>query len=157
MKFFSILTFFIYLALPVVTAAEGVTKENSQKKLHTLKLAGKVLKVELAEDENSRRRGLMFRKSLNEDEGMLFIFPDETQLSFWMKNTFIPLDIGFFDKDKRLINFLSMEPVKSEMQVNLPSYESRGPAKFALEVNQGWFKKNKVQVGQKFELERAKP
>lgn len=69
-----------------------------------------------------------------------------------MKNTFIPLSIGFFNSKKVLVDIQDMEPAKSEMDQNPKSYLSRSPAQYALEVNQGWFQKNKIKLGDRFEL-----
>jgi uncharacterized membrane protein (UPF0127 family) len=111
---------------------------------------GKVkLTVEVAETPEQHERGLMFRHSLNKNSGMLFIFSEKRILNFWMKNTFIPLSIGFFDEQGILFQILDMDPVKSELQKNIPTYSSARPAKFALEVNKGWFIINKIKVGDK--------
>ena len=112
----------------------------------------KSLTVELAESPEQRSQGLMHRKSLGDDEGMLFVFENERVLSFWMKNTFIPLSIGFFDKNKKLKAIKDMAPTKSVLETNLPSYSSEVPVKYALEVNEGWFKKNKIKVGSKLKI-----
>ena len=121
-----------------------------------LEISGKKLTVELAQTEVEMSKGLMYRTQMAENEGMLFIYPSEQPLSFWMKNTFIPLSIGFFNKNRELIEVLDMAPVKSEMQLNLPSYRSRLPAKYALEVNQGWFKRNQIKLKSKFKLSSDK-
>ncbi len=107
--------------------------------------------VEIADTEEKRQRGLMYRKVLASDSGMLFIFSEEEPRSFWMKNTFIPLEIGFFDRNGKLIDIQEMKPVKSEMEIP-KSYASRSPAMFALEVNPGWFKKNNIRVGDLLDL-----
>lgn len=83
---------------------------------------------------------------------MLFIFDREQTLSFWMKNTFIPLSIGFFDDSKRLVDIQDMSPASSLMQAKFPSYASRKPAKYALEVNQGWFSRHNIGLGTTFKL-----
>ncbi|MFP5518646.1 MAG: DUF192 domain-containing protein [Bdellovibrionia bacterium] len=103
--------------------------------------------VELAETAAQQARGLMFRKSLDQGSGMLFIFEEERTLSFWMKNTFIPLSIAYINKDKKIVDIQDMTPVKSVMEENPPSYPSKRPAQYALEVNQGFFKKHKIKVG----------
>ena len=121
--------------------------ENVQFKKTKLKVGDKIITVELAQTDAEQMRGLMFRRVLKENEGMLFIYDDENFRSFWMKNTFVPLSIGFFDGKGRLIDIQDMEPAKSTIQVNWPSYTSTGKAKYALEVNQGWFKKNKIKLG----------
>lgn len=117
-----------------------------------LLLKGQELTVEIADTNEKHQLGLMFRKSLNEKQGMLFIFEEEKPLSFWMKNTFIDLDIGFFDRQKALINVRSMSAVTSVMESELPSYTSNGPALYALEVPKGWFDRHKVSVGATFIL-----
>ena len=69
-----------------------------------------------------------------------------------VKNTFIPLSIGFFDRHKKLIEVIDMTPVTSEMQVVIPTYESSKPAMYALEVAQGWFTRKKLKPGVTFKL-----
>lgn len=91
----------------------------------------------------------MHRKSLDDDKGMLFIFEEERPLSFWMKNTYIPLSIAFFNHRKEIINVVDMEP-DGLFRLKLDSYFSAGPAQYALEMNRGWFKKNDIDVGSKF-------
>ncbi len=110
------------------------------------------LTVEVADTDLKRARGLMFRKKFVECDGMLFIFDRPERLSFWMKNTWMPLSIGYFDKNGRLLNVQEMEPSKSEMQTALPSYPSAGVAKYALEMPQGWFDKKKVSKGARLKL-----
>jgi uncharacterized membrane protein (UPF0127 family) len=132
-------------------AAEKIFKTGD------LKIAGKNLKVEIADSPMAREKGLMFRSKLAHDEGMLFIFDKEELLSFWMKNTFIPLSIGFFDSKKRLTEILDMDPVVSEIQSELPRYTSKQLSKYALEVNKDWFKKNNVKVGSEFSILKSKP
>lgn len=106
----------------------------------------KKIKVELAETEDQHERGLMFRKSLPKDQGMLFVFKDEMIRSFWMKNTLINLSIGYFNKDKKLIDIQEMKATNM-MQTDFPNYPSQGPAQFALEMPEAWFAKNKIEVG----------
>lgn len=102
-------------------------------------LCGKTLKVEIADTEETRSKGLMFRKSLDKNAGMLFVYHKEEFLSFWMKNTYIPLSIAFFDKNKKLVSIHDMEPLDSSR-----TYTSKGPAMYAIEVNKGWFVNNKI-------------
>lgn len=117
----------------------------------TISVAGKNLVVEVADTPERTSRGLMFRKTLAENAGMIFVFSDESQRSFWMKNTFIPLSIGFFGKDRVLRETLDMRPAKSELEAAPPSYFSKVTATYALEVNQGWFQRNKIKVGDRFD------
>ena len=112
---------------------------------------------ELAELPDQHIQGLMYRTEIAEDEGMLFTFIGEKKRSFWMKNTFVDLSIGFFDKDRKLLQVLDMDGVKSEMETSPPRYVSRDPARYALEVKKGWFKRNKIKLGTRFKLFKKKP
>ena len=85
--------------------------------------------------------GLMNRDALGSDDGMLFIFPQEQILSFWMKNTLIPLSIAFIKIDGRIVQINSMKPY------SLDSHFSHEKVKYALEMNDGWFTKHGVDVG----------
>ena len=116
-----------------------------------LELGGHSIEVEIADTPRTRARGLMGRKTLEEGHGMLFVFDRPQLLSFWMKNTLIPLSVGFFDSEKRLLNTVEME-VPGPGDSDLPSYESQGPAQYALEMPKGWFRKTKIRKGMKFTL-----
>lgn len=123
---------------------------NIQFEKRKIKLGTQTLVVEIADNNAKLAQGLMFRKSLPEGTGMLFVFPNEEVRSFWMKNTFIPLSIGYFNSNRELIDIQDMTPVRSEMQVDLPTYVSKAPAQYALEVPKGWFGKHKIKLKQKF-------
>ncbi len=138
---------FALFSAATALAAESITFPRS-----TIRVGGHKIKAEIATSEKQLAHGLMFRKKLAADAGMLFIFEDETIRHFWMKNTFIPLAIGFFDSKGILVDIQEMEPVKSEMQKEIPQYESRKPAKYVLEVPSGWFKKNGVKTGAKLQI-----
>ena len=83
----------------------------------------------------------MFREHLEPGHGMLFVFDDTRTRSFWMRNTYIPLDIAFLDAEFQIVDIQQMEPETEEF------YESRQPAMFALEVPQGWFAERGIQEG----------
>ena len=102
------------------------------------------LTTEVAFDDASRQAGLMHRDQLREDAGMLFIFPDPHPLGFWMKNTRIPLSIAFLD-DKGKI--LQIEDMKPHDESRTRSVEK---VRYALEVNQGWFGRHEIKVGDAF-------
>ncbi len=104
------------------------------------------LRIEVAETETERAIGLMYRDSMPKDCGMLFIFPQEDLLSFWMKNTYIPLSIAFVDVTGLIIDIQDMEPL------SLDSVISNGFALYALEVNQGWFRQNNIKVGDRIQF-----
>ena len=94
----------------------------------------RTLSVEVADTVQSRARGLMFREHLKEGRGMLFLFDAPKHLSFWMKDTLIPLDLLFFDSEGRFLDRTTMEPCVSDV---CRRYVSDQPARFALEVNRG--------------------
>ena len=89
--------------------------------------------AEIADTEFLRNKGLMFRESIPDNEGMLFIFPDSSTRSFWMKNTLVPLSIAFIDEAGYITNIEDMLPH------DLNNVISTSPANRALEMNQGWF------------------
>ena len=101
----------------------------------------KKLFVEIADNPRKRSYGLMDRKSLVHNGGMLFKFPDEEKLHFWMANTYIPLDIAFLDVDGKILQIESMTPLSTRAVV------SHKPCRYALEVNRGWFQNNGIRVG----------
>lgn len=104
------------------------------------------VRAEVARTDQERARGLMERESLAPGNGMLFIFPDVAPRSFWMQNTYIPLDIAFLDADGTIVDIQSMEPLDETFT------ESAAPAMFALEVPQGWFEAQGIGVGDRASL-----
>ena len=119
-----------------------------------LEIGGRTLTVEIAETPRMRERGLMGRTALGSGEGMLFVFDTPEVLSFWMKDTLIPLSIGFFDEEKRLINTAEMSP-HPRGGGTPPSTQSSSPAQYALEAPKNWFRENKITPGMKFTLQRS--
>lgn len=119
-------------------------------KLHNITVGHTKLKVKIAKTPREQERGLMFVGDLPADQGMLFSYPQEKILSFWMKNTKIPLSIAFIDKNYKIIQIEDMNPGNEE------SIKSGSPAKLALEVNKGWFNDNNVKVGDKISLKSNK-
>jgi hypothetical protein len=119
----------------------------------TILLGRKTVTVEVAETQDQLQRGLMFRTLLNDNEGMLFVFKNEETRFFWMKNTFLDLSIGFFDKNKVLVDVQDMKSGKDVNEPLLPSYGSAKPAMYALEMNMGWFDKNKIKMGSRFKYQ----
>ena len=141
MKYRAILSMFFVLLGNQVLAQRPDFKK---KKIH---VGAVELTVEIADNEEKITYGLMFRKqALKDDEGMLFVFQNEKKLTFWMKNTFVPLSVGFFSKEKKLGHTAEMEPVRSEMEVP-KTYPSQAPAMYVLEVAPGWFKRKKIVSG----------
>jgi uncharacterized protein len=97
--------------------------------------------AEVADTPEARERGLMFRTELEDGHGMLFVFRDEDIRAFWMRNTYLALDIAYLDRTQRIVDIQAMEPHVEEL------YESVRPAMFALEVPQGWFQNQGIAVG----------
>ena len=106
-----------------------------------------LLKLEVADTAERRSVGLSRRESLPEDAGMLFVFPGDQQAAFWMKDTLIPLSIAFVSADGIILEIQDMEPLSEELHRPSRSY------RYALEVNQGFFVRNGVAVGDKVEFE----
>ena len=110
---------------------------------------GKTINLELAKTPQEQQKGLMFREHLDEDSGMLFIFQDEQIRSFWMKNTLIPIDIIFIDKNNIIIDIQTAQPCKKDP---CPDYISKSPVKYVLEVNEGYAERNNIKYGDKVEI-----
>lgn len=144
---FSIFHFAIFGADQAL--ARDLEKQYSKA---TFKLGKTSLTAYIADNEPKRSEGLMFIETLPADTGMLFVFENEQPLGFWMKNTLIPLAIGFFDKKGKLIDIQEMKPASSLMSLDVPTYRSHGAALFALEMSRGWFEKHKIQKGAQLQL-----
>ena len=115
------------------------------------------LLVEIADTQESQARGLMGRSELPENTGMLFVFNKPQTLTFWMKDTKIPLSIAYFDESKKLIDIYDM-PVLPKKKDSPPLFQSTKPALYALEVPQNWFKKTGIGKGAEFSfLDRPNP
>ncbi len=106
-----------------------------------------ILTVEVADTDKKRRKGLMGRSFLEQDAGMLFVFETPQIVSFWMKNTSIPLSIAFINEDYEIIQIEDMLPYDV---VNI--HKSKTNVRYALEVNQGWFDKNNIKIGDKIKI-----
>ncbi|MEM6885300.1 MAG: DUF192 domain-containing protein [Verrucomicrobiota bacterium] len=136
------------LAICLLISCEDPGKE-SNKQLEaalptaTLQIGEHELLVECAVTPEQMARGLMFRKSLPENQGMLFFFPEPKQAGFWMKNTLIPLSIAYIDETGKILEIYRMTPHDTE---SITSRSFR--VKYALEMNQGWFEENEIEVGE---------
>ncbi|MBS3114946.1 DUF192 domain-containing protein [Candidatus Woesearchaeota archaeon] len=104
------------------------------------------IKAEIADDNEERLKGLMFRENLNENKGMLFVFENEEYQTFWMKNTLISLDIIFIDENLKIVDIRYAQPCKEEPCV---LYKSSKPSKYVLEVNGNFTIINNVKIGDK--------
>jgi len=117
--------------------------DSAQPPLPTVSLLidGKALETEVASTSQQRYMGLSFRRSMGENEGMLFVYDGERPLTFTMRNTLIPLSIAFISEDMVINEIHDMNVGPNQL------FDSRAPAKFALEVNQGWFEDNGIEAG----------
>jgi uncharacterized membrane protein (UPF0127 family) len=114
---------------------------GAQLPVDWLVVDGHRITVELARRPSDRSRGLMFRTSLPPDHGMLFVFPVDEVQTFWMRNTKIPLSIAYADASGRIVRIADLEPF-DERPVS-----SIAPARYALEMNRGWFAAHSVEAG----------
>ncbi len=101
------------------------------------------IEVEIAANDAARQQGLMFRKSMQKNHGMIFIFTQNARHCMWMKNTDLPLSVAFLDRNGQIINIENMQPHTEN------SHCAASPAVYALEMNLGWFKNQKIKVGDK--------
>jgi uncharacterized membrane protein (UPF0127 family) len=104
------------------------------------------VRVEVVTRPADQARGLMYRRSLGKDSGMLFIFRQEEPQSFWMKNTLIPLDMIFISRDLVIVDIATMPPCITDP---CPDYTSRQPAQYVLEVNAGYCRSHHIITGDK--------
>jgi len=104
-----------------------------------------LMEVEIADELQEQIKGLMFRQNLDWNNGMLFVYESENRRSFWMKNTFIPLDMIFINNEFRIVDI--KENTKPCLEMPCPTYPSKEPAKYVLEVNAGFAQKNNIKIG----------
>lgn len=131
----------VFFVLPAFACNKTLTTTE-------ISVKGHALFVELAATPPTRTCGLSHRASMPQNSGMLFVFPTLRQVSFWMKDTRIPLSIAFLDDTGRIISIQEMIPMNVEKH-----YRSDQPVRYALEVNQGWFAQNSIVVGDRVELQ----
>lgn len=105
--------------------------------------------IEIADTEYERQTGLMYRETMEEDQGMLFIYSNEAPRSFYMKNTYIALDLIFYDKDSTVVSF-----IENAVPMDETSLPSEKPAQFILELNAGKVNQWNIEVGDKMTFKR---
>jgi uncharacterized membrane protein (UPF0127 family) len=129
------------LVLMTVLLAGCATTGPGGLPLTKVTLGEHTVRAEVAVTPDEQARGLMYRREMGKNDGMLFVYEQPRVLRFWMKNTFLPLDIAFIDSAGRIVHIAQMQPL------NETSHSSVKPARFALEVHQGWMEEHGVQVG----------
>lgn len=114
-----------------------------------------VARAEVAATREQRERGLMGRDRLPEDTGMLFAYPEDRLLGFWMKNCGLPLAAAFLDRDGRILNIEEMAPGAGVPEADLPRHASKGEARYVLEMEGGWFARKGIRAGDRVDLAPA--
>lgn len=99
--------------------------------------------AEVAADQQNRMQGLMNRRSMATNQGMLFVFTQADRHCMWMRNTLLPLSVAFLDERGQILNIENMKPQTEN------NHCAASPARFALEMNQGWFASKGIKVGQR--------
>ena len=99
------------------------------------------ISAEVAANDPARQQGLMHRRSMAQHEGMIFAFPENTPVCMWMRNTLIPLSVAFINENGQIINIEDMQPMTEN------SHCAKQPARYALEMNKGWFAKRGLGRG----------
>lgn len=155
--------FILGLAAGILLGCKEEKKENQQveqaaiefrkdAEIYLIKATGDTLKnisIEIADDDYERETGLMYRESMEPEQGMLFVFPNEEERGFFMKNTLIPLDLVYFNRDSTAI---TIHPDARPLdETTMPS---DGPAQFVLEVNSGLLEQWKFEVGDRFSIKK---
>ena len=107
----------------------------------TLNAGMHLIQAQVAQDFEQRQIGLMWRKEMPQNEGMLFVFEQAAVQCFWMRNTLLPLTAAFVADDGTIVNLADMKPQSDD------SHCSKKPVRFVLEMNQGWFAKRNIQAG----------
>lgn len=134
------------LLLPLALGATSCKTEQPAQRTEPgvvrMKVGSETFTLEVADTPQKQQLGLMHRKSMPPDRGMLFVFDDERERSFWMKNTHIPLDIIYVDAEGKVVSIKPMEPLDET------SVPSDGPAKYAVELNRGAARRVGVAPGE---------
>ena len=132
-------------ALPKATTSERATV--------TVSAGGKstTVTVEVAATDRQRQQGLMLRQTMADDAGMLFVFPTDTSVGFWMRNTYLPLDIAYIDASGKVLEVRNAQPLDET------SLTPKSPYRYTLEVNQGWFARHGFGPGATVTLPKDLP
>ena len=132
--------------LPAILAAAGGCADNRASGLYRLAVGNAVATVEVAAEPLARATGLSGRRSLENDRGMLFLFPEETSAQFWMKGTYVPLSIAFVTSGGQIAEIQDMAPE------TLDRHGPERPYRMALEMPAGWFAEKGVRPGDRVSL-----
>lgn len=140
---------FLFSAL---VAALSLSGSGARAEMPSIELTAGMYRIEaeVAADQASRMQGLMHRKRMPAHHGMLFVFPDLNTHCMWMRNTLLPLSVAFLDEQGSIINIEDMQPQTED------NHCARRPARYALEMNLGWFRERGLKAGSRLGgIERA--
>jgi len=115
--------------------------QRTHLKITTIHMGDVAVKVEVADNDESRARGLMHRDAVKSGTGMLFVYPEDAPRSFWMRNTRVPLSIAFISRSGKILRIRDMTPMSTQ------HVQSLYPVPYAVEVGQGWFAKMGIEEG----------
>jgi uncharacterized membrane protein (UPF0127 family) len=137
----------LVLALAACAGALAAAAQNAPQRLQTIQLNAGIhnIHAEVALTPEQRAIGLMHRREMASNDGMLFVFEEPARQCFWMKNTLLPLSIAFLADDGTVVDIADMQPQ------TLDSHCSSRPVRYALEMNQGWFAKRGIKPGSKLQ------
>ncbi len=142
----------LFAALIVSSAAHLGSSEESVEA--SFEKTDPHIELEIADTPEERAEGLMNRSELEENRGMIFVYEEEDDRRFWMKNTYIPLDIIFLDSNMTVINIEEADPQPDVSDSDLRRYRSEEPAQYVVELNQGFTDNHSIDPGDKLVLER---
>jgi uncharacterized protein len=128
-------------AISLTLAAVAYAQQSAKFPVVSLNAGMYVIKAEVAANDAEREQGLMFREKMGQNEGMLFVFPAPASVCMWMKNTLLPLSVAFMDAQGKIVNIEDMKPQ------TLDSHCSSKMVRYALEMNEGWFKQKGIKPG----------
>jgi uncharacterized protein len=133
----------LFALMSFSATAQGTPQGSPQINLQRANLSAgmHLIQVQLAQNFEQRQIGLMWRKEMPQNEGMLFIFEQPSVQCFWMRNTLLPLTAAFVADDGTIVNLLDMKPMSDD------SHCSTKPVRFVLEMNLAWFAKRNIQAG----------
>lgn len=138
---------FAALLFPVVLAFAGpaLAQDSPQLNLPRIQITAGIYQInaQVAQAPEQRTTGLMFRREMPQQEGMLFVFEQPSGLCFWMKNTLLPLTAAFVADDGTIVNLADMKPLTTD------THCAAKPVRYVLEMNQGWFAKRGIKAGSK--------
>ena len=160
---FKVVSIVIILAVIIFLAISNLLKKNETDTEYMFRKDGTLtflndssqvkakIDIQIADNDFDRELGLMFRKSMQENQGMLFIFPQDTIQTLWMRNTFIPLDMVFINSQKEIVSISKNTKTLSDQ-----TYSSSGPAQYVLEVNAGFCDRFNIKDGDKINWNSSK-